>query len=136
MGKGTSMRSWSYFNLVLPVVALALFIAGGAFNAIVDPYNLTGWVTRPGLNEITQQVIYQSQLTKAVGLIRHHSQTVLFGSSIVDAGFDVPGSTLYDRFRVRNLRSARASSDIYNAGIRGAATEEALQYLRHAYLNN
>src|SRR6266446_5120092 len=133
------MTAWSKSNLVFAAIALSLVLAAGAVNAVVDPYNMTSWVTREGLNAYLPALPYQSRLAKAVGIIRNRPDTIILGSSVTDGGFFIPGSTLYDAQRLLHAQAdpqQAPSPLVYNAGIRGGGTYEAVTYLKHAYLNN
>src|SRR5215469_13166870 len=97
-------------------VLLGLGTALGT-NIVIDPYNLTMMVTHAGLNEEIPDLAWQSRWSKAAGLIREHPETLLLGSSVVDHGFDLPGSTDFDRHRSQNLPELKANIvPTYNAG--------------------
>src|SRR5438105_10995852 len=133
------MSAWSRSNLLFAAIALSLVLAAGAVNAVVDPYNMTLWVTREGLNAYLPALPYQSRLAKAVGIIRNRPDTIILGSSVADGGFRIPGSTPYDAQRLLRAQTdpqQAPSPLVYNAGIRGGGTYEAVSYLKHSYLNN
>jgi hypothetical protein len=133
------MTVWSRSNLVFGAVALSLMAAAAAVNAIVDPFNLTLWVTREGLNAYLPALQFQSRLAKAVGIIRNRPDTIILGSSVADGGFRIPGSTIYEAQRLLHAQAdpqQAPSPLVYNAGIRGGGTYEAVSYLKHSYLNN
>src|SRR6266568_2357217 len=133
------MSAWSRSNLLFAAIALSLVLAVGLVNAVVDPYNMTLWVMREGFNGYLPALLFQSRLAKAVGIIRNRPDTIILGSSVADAGFFIPGSTDYDAFRLQHAQAdpqQAPSPLVYNAGIRGGGTYEAVSYLKHAYLNN
>jgi len=133
------MSAWSRSNLLFAAIALSLVLAVGLVNAVVDPYNMTLWVMREGLNGYLPALLFQSRLAKAVGIIRNRPDTIVLGSSVTDGGFLIPGSTIYDAQRLFHAQAdpqQAPSPLVYNAGIRGGGTYDAVGYLKHSYLNN
>jgi hypothetical protein len=124
-----------------PIKVWALTVAGTLFgvfllNIIVDPFNLTLLVTRSGLNAEITNLDWQSRRSKAIGLIRLHPEVLLLGSSVVDAGYRIPGSTNFDAHRLENLAAlTHGPTPVYNSGIRGGGTRDAVKYLNHALVN-
>lgn len=108
------------------------------FNVMVDPYDIFGTSEK----RRPQDLIDLSYLTKAVGIIHHKPDTILIGSSIVDAGFALPGSmTVFDddKFDEKKRRLTfriGQNIQIYNSGIRGAGLYDIYDFIQHAYANN
>ena len=115
-------------------VALLLAAVGG-INAIVDPYDITRATPIKGVNAYLQTLIYQSALSKALGVRRETFDTLILGSSVADGGFAVTGGTQFESNRVAG-RPLSKHKNIYNAAIRGSGVDAALIYLRHAYAIN
>lgn len=129
------MNVWSRASVLFGATVALLLAAVGGINAVVDPYNITRLATIKGINGFLPTLVYQSALSKALGLRRETVDTLLLGSSVVDAGFAVPGSTLFDGNRLTD-QSKLSGKGVYNSGIRGAGVDAALLYLRHAHAQN
>ncbi len=131
------MNPW---KRTLRIYLAAVFLVMGIpmlFMLIVDPYNISMWVTRPWLNAKASEISNQSRLAKAAAIIRHKPDTIIIGSSVADGGFVVPGSTYsYDINRAEHLHDYEKAPFIFNAGIRGGVIEDGLEMLKHAYANN
>lgn len=132
------MQAFRISAALFGTAVVSLLATVFAINCFVDPYNISLWGTWPRINDRLPALVYQSRLTKAVGLIRYHPNIVLIGSSVVDDGFSVPGSTTrYDaRRELLTGNDGSFTPTLFNAGIRGGGTYEALAYLQHAWLNN
>jgi hypothetical protein len=122
---------------IMGVLAGAALVSIFLLNVIVDSYGIFSKkdIPRPLLHQ-------QSYLTKAIGIIREKPDTILIGTSIVDHGFRLQGSTAiaYDT----GFKTERANLEekvkpylpIYNASVRGGGLYEIYAYLQHAYKNN
>lgn len=108
------------------------------FNIFINPYDVFGTSLKKRPLDLTSE----SYFTKAIGIIRNKPNTIIIGSSIVDAGFRLPGSTTLfhdDGFNEKLLRIQSLIEPylpIYNAGVRGGGLYEILAYIKHAYKNN
>ena len=133
----TGRPGWQ--TAVILWAACVALVLGGVLvtNVVIDPYNLTLLVTRAGLNAELRDLALQSRWSKAAGLIRERPRTLLLGSSVVDHGFALPGSTDFDSHRLQHHADLVAAVvPIYNAGIRGGGTDDSVKYLRHALVNS
>jgi hypothetical protein len=126
---------WKRFGLVCVGAFVLMLGTIVGFTMLVDPYSLTNAQARKGWNTNLPQLIFQTRTNKALGLRRESYDTILLGSSIVDNAFRLAGSSPY-----HGQRPTRALPDtargVYNAGIRGGGTFDALRYLRHARRQN
>lgn len=116
------------------VAALVPILGLATFNAVVDPYAITMLTNRVGLNARLTTLEYQTRITKAIGIDRFQPETVVLGSSVIDSGVRIRGSTYVDQDRAayqRDLRN-RDAVTIYNAGVRGGGIYEASAMLRYA----
>lgn len=110
----------------------------GIFNYFIDPYDLFGLPEKRRPIDLVDL----SHITKAVQLIHNKRETMIIGSSIVDAGFKLPGSmTVYhqDDFaqKMADLQARLpANTHVYNAGIRGGGMSDIYHYIQHAIKNN
>jgi hypothetical protein len=59
------MTPWSRSNLIFAVAVFSLLAPVLAVNALVDPYNITMWITRTGLNAELPAL----ELEEAMGLL-------------------------------------------------------------------
>src|SRR5215469_3157064 len=91
--------NWRGACILWTVSSALLLISVLMLNLIVDPYNLTLWITSSSINAVVPDLFLQSRWSKAAGLIRVHPNVLLLGTSVVDHGFQVPGSTEYDSLR-------------------------------------
>jgi hypothetical protein len=119
----------------LLAAALLPLAATLALNAVVDPYGMTLWFSLRGVNAEMPSLEYQSRITKSLGLQRFRTDTVLLGSSVIDEGFLVRGSTAYDTDRVAYAAAAHAHSTVpvFNAAVRVGGIYEAGALLRYAH---
>lgn len=131
--------SAKHYLKIMAVTFASLFATILALNILMDPYQIYGVPVK----HRPLYLVDMSYLTKAVQLIRNKADTLLMGSSIVDAAFKLPGSETeiyeYDYFHERmNKLKAMLPSDvtIYNAGLRGGGINDVYNYLQHAYKNN
>jgi hypothetical protein len=99
--------------MILAVVAL--------INAIVDPYELYGLVSRGGFNQRKTQAVDQARLVKPYLVARSHPTTLLLGSSRVEVGFN-PDSALWPE----------AMRPVFNLGMPATGPRLQLMLLQHA----
>ena len=134
--RASALRPYRVWISIWALTGTVVLLLVATANVIVDPFNLTMLMTRPGLNAEIPALEWESRWSKAAGLIRTHPETLLLGSSVVDAGYDVPGSTRFDAHRLDHLIPLLVGpTAVYNAGIRSGGTEDGIKYLRHALLS-
>ncbi len=100
---------------------LAFFAVTALVNAIVDPYDLYGWVSITGFNRYKTQAADQTRMTKPYLIERANPATILLGSSRVEVGFD-PESNAWPA----------AMRPVFNLGIPASGPDEQYRILQHA----
>jgi hypothetical protein len=119
-------------------VFISALLAIGLFNYVMNPYDIFDLPEK----RRPMDLVDRSHITKAVKLIHNRADTLLIGSSIVDAGFRLQGSmTVYydDSFKQKSesLRSLLpANTEVYDAGLRGGGLGDIYHYIQQAINNN
>ena len=124
---------------IMAVIIITSLVAIITLNYAMDPYSIFG----VNVKHRPMYLVDKSHITKPVQLIHDKSDTILIGSSIVDAAFKLPGSTtiIYEQDYYNKRKKALLSLidkkfSVYNAGIRGGGLNDAYNILLHAYKNN
>ena len=109
------------FCLIWLTAVVLLLVLVGAFDAIIDPYDVIGMPRVSGINALKTYANRHEAMTKTYQIERVRPRTVLLGSSRVDIGLD-PSSGLWpDRVR-----------PVFNYGVDGTGLPGIYADLRQA----
>jgi hypothetical protein len=90
-------------------------------NVVVDPYDINGWVRKPGFNDIKPHAGANGAMAKAYQVERSKPRTLILGNSRAEVGFN-PQSAAWPR----------EMQPVFNLALPGTGPVTALRYLQHA----
>lgn len=132
-----SKKAVYLFGILLSLGLFTTFILG----LLVDPYRiflsdntLTKKIRRPYFTEHIPGNGTESYIMKAAGITKLQPRTILFGTSIIDSGFNILGSYHKNSNKPSHTQSYFIAQEqpVYNAGIRGGSIGDIYEYVRHS----
>lgn len=109
------------FLQIWAAIAVALLLAVGLFNYMVDPYWVFGSDRFTGFQRPRADAIDHPTLAKAYMIRRANPSTLLMGASRVEIGFNPQSREWPDRLR-----------PVFNMGLPGSSLKRRFDYLRYA----
>jgi hypothetical protein len=116
-------KKYRNFNLLFLMATATPMLFVGAFNFIVDPYDIFNTPNYFGINHSKPQKDNNDRLFKAIDVTRIRPIVILMGSSRAKQGLD-PGHPALGTYK-----------PVYNLAINGPNTYEVFRYLQHAISN-
>ncbi|MGK7920702.1 MAG: hypothetical protein AB4080_11925 [Trichodesmium sp.] len=118
-----SKRKYRRFNSIFLLSVFLSIVTVGAFNVIIDPYDVFNTPNFLGINHSKPRKDNNDRLFKATDIIRIKPVTVLMGSSKTKQGLDT------------NYPALKNEQPAYNLGLNAITAYELRRYLEHSIVN-